>query len=133
MSVLQEVIAYLVAQNVIGSAAIFGSSSASIPTSLDSSLVVTETPGLTPLRDQNTAGVVAQRPHLQIVARGVDYQTARALAKRAYDALAAIRGTTLGSTRYLDAIPNQEPFDLPPDTQGRTRSAFNVRILKEPS
>jgi hypothetical protein len=76
-------------------------------------------------------GVAYERPRVQMVVKGRDGLAIREKAIEARDAL-FVSDTEINGTPYTYIRPLQEPFDLPPDTDGRLRVAFNVECQKRP-
>jgi hypothetical protein len=83
------------------------------------------TSGLTPVGTHNAGPTKYRRPTFQVVARAQDPKVARSKAVAAYAAL-TVTNQTIGSLWFLSVTPQQEPFELPADPQGRARWAFNV-------
>src|SRR5438105_2093445 len=75
-------------------------SGAVIPVGPGPYLSLIETGGSAPLRIHNVPGAHIQRPTGQVMVRGSSYQTTRAMAKAAYDALDGTFNTTLSGTFY---------------------------------
>lgn len=68
------------------------------------------------------------RPGAQILCRAPNYDTAKALAHRAYDVYVQVRNQWVNSGKYLELVPRQEPFDggVEPGAGGQTKCIFNV-------
>jgi hypothetical protein len=136
VAVLDDLGAYLEAQDV----GTLGVSLFRGPLPLDSRLApvhdaimaLIETPGLPSLHVHNKKEASAERPTVQILARGApfDYEEARARAQAAYDALDGLANITLSGTQYLSVFALQPPFFLHADQAGRPVIAFNVLITK---
>jgi hypothetical protein len=94
--------------------------------------VLIESFGLPPLLTHDRPnGVAYERPRVQLVVKGRNGQAIREKALAARDAL-FVSDTEVNGTWYTSIRPLQEPFDLPPDTDGRSRVAFNVECQKRP-
>lgn len=79
-----------------GGASIPGGAVGSAPAAqLPASLHITPTGGPAPERVHNQAAPAYHRPTAQLVARASDFAAARSLAWRAYDAMVAVRNTTI--------------------------------------
>lgn len=135
MSFLDEIANRLVAQGVgVLNTSIFRSSKATIPPGPGPFITITETGGSGPTRVHNKSGASTQRPTAQIMVRASTYETARAKAKEAYDALDGVYNTTLSGTFYQSITARQEPTDIAPDDgAGRAMVAFNIDAEKLPS
>lgn len=90
-------------------------------------LTVIETGGTRPEGTQNSIITPAYlRPGAQLIARSINYDTARSMAEGAYLALFGVRNQFINSGWYQTIDALQEPFDMGVDEQGRTRIVFNV-------
>lgn len=90
--------------------------------------------GRSGIRQFGVAGIKYERPSIQIVFRGEpeDYGGPRTRAEIAMRNLAEIQVSTLGSTNYLQADPQQSPFPTQPqDGNKRFYIGFNLYITKE--
>lgn len=133
MAFLTEIAAYLVAQGVgtLGTN-LFVSSAAVLPAGV-TTLTLRESGGTSPAR--NHSSTATQRPSAQLMGRGVDYVTTRALVKAAYDALGGANGlhnVTLSGVSYLSITAMQEPTDIGVD-EGKASVVFNINAEKQPS
>lgn len=122
---------------------LFVSNRATIPmlaSGVSSTLSIVETSGSAPERTQNKVVKPAYiRPAAQFVARARDYDTARARAQAAYNAVVGIRNVwvygplVVGSGYYREITPLQEPFDMGmDDARGQARCGFNVIAIRRP-
>ena len=126
---LDDLKAYLVAQSVALTGAIF---LGSLPATPDVCLSLIEYGGREPEAGFGVSGVAREWPRVQVVARGVanDYAGPRTLAEAAYKALAKVNTQTLTATYYYTVWPLQAPFLLQRDTNNRVQIAFNVECQK---
>lgn len=106
-----------------------------MPASPDVCGAVYEYPGIPPLHGFGVAGIQHEQPGVQVVFRGAphDYDGPMAMARAAYNSLAAVQGTTLGGTKYLMIRPQQSPYALKRDENERVYIACNYLCEKEPS
>ena len=110
-----------------------------MPETPDVCCAVYEYGGLAPGYGFGTAGIFVETPAIQVVCRGAkdDYATPRAAAQTAYIGLAAVEVTTLSSTGggtsalYYTIHPQQAPFMMQRDANGRVYIAFNCLCEKE--
>jgi hypothetical protein len=96
---LEELTAVLVEAGVTTSDNVFTSSEAVFPEDSESTppfLAIQETGGAAPIQTQDTINAYA-RPSAKVVAHARDYASARALAKRAYNAHTKVRN--------IDVVP----------------------------
>jgi minor capsid protein len=134
VSFLDEVAAYLVAQNVgVLGTNIFLGSRAVIPTGSGPFLSLIETGGTEATRVHNIAGPSTQRPTAQLLVRAGSYQAARTMSKAAYTVLNGVWNTTLSGTFYQKITARQEPTDIGLDGSGRVMVVFNIDAQKQPS
>lgn len=134
MPFLDEIMARLVAQGVgVKGSNIFLGSGAEIPTGDGPYLSIIETGGSAPTRVHNAAGAHTQRPTAQLTSRAKSYNSARNMAKAAYDALDGVFNTTLSGTFYQSITARQEPTDMGLDDPGRRMISFNIEAEKQPS
>lgn len=108
-----------------------------MPDQPDELVCLYETGGRSPAKAMgNTAGRAhAEYPRLQVVARGAQYgyDSARALANRAFVLLDGLPHRSINGTMYHYGSALQSPFLLNVDEQGRPTIAFNVDIVKDMS
>lgn len=81
-------------------------------------------------------GLRDEMPGVQVVVRGGtprDYNTPRTVAETIYKKLAKVQATTLSGTRYRMIKPQQSPFLLERDGNGRVKIACNFMCEKEMS
>ncbi len=99
----------------------------------DTSVTIYETGGIGPYFGLTSSGPVVETPGLQIVCRSTSYAVARANAELIYSTLYTPTNTTLtGSTTiYLSITPQQSPFDMGRDDNGRHRVTCNYLAQKE--
>lgn len=113
-------------------ASVFISASAERPRTRH--VVITPTAGAGPEYVQDQASPAYQSPGAQVIACDVDGRQSQALAVACYNAVAAVRNTTIGSTWYLKIRPRQEPFGFGLDpSKTLAQFAFNVIAEKRPS
>jgi hypothetical protein len=74
---------------------IFGGSLVSLPDTAGPFVTIIESSGLAPLYTHNSPSPSYQQPSAQITIRAADYAVARATARAAYDALAAVNNATV--------------------------------------
>lgn len=135
-----DLIVILAAAGVgVGGTTLFASSSATLPTTNGPFLHVHETGGTAPEFIHNQALPALYRPSAQLMVTAGDdstrtlpgaYEAAMDMARKAYDAVAAIGNEVIGSTFYLSITPTQEPFDMGVDNTGRAKVAFNVAAVR---
>ena len=93
---IEELVKLLVDASVgVFNVDIFASTSVSLPAGDQAYLVIVETGGPAPGRIQNQAAPAYPRPSAKITVRAARYIDARAMARAAYDALAAVRNQTV--------------------------------------
>lgn len=138
MSFLDEIGARLVAQGVgvLDEDIFLGTTGIIPPVGLvdRAYLHLKETGGLASAKTQNDTAT--QRPTAQLSSRAIGYPVARALLKKAYDALGGANGLynlTLSGTWYVSIKSRQEPTDIGKDGTGRVESVFNIEVEKAPS
>ena len=109
-----------------------------MPETPDACTAVFEYGGVAPTMGFGSAGIFYESPSVQIVCRGVkdDYSTPRSLAETAYEGLASVEASTLsvsgGTSAFYHWIhPNQPPFQMQRDVNGRVYIAFNCLVEKE--
>lgn len=116
---------------------IFKGSKANIPTKEKEPrpiISIIETGGRAPEGTHNSRSVPAYiRPSGQVICRSADYDLAMSTALRARDVLFRVRNRFVNGTWWLHTRIHQEPFDLPPDENGRPRIAFNFDATLRPS
>lgn len=134
MAVLEDLIVYGVAAG-LGTAGttIFKGSGAIYPVGDGPYVTLIETGGSGPEGTHNSLITPAYvRPSVQFVARGKVYDTVRAKLVQWYNLVFDIRNQTINGTYWRQVVIVQEPFDLPPDSAGRVRLAFNANVVKRP-
>ena len=89
-------------------------------------LVVVDTLGHSALRIHNQRQPAIHRPTAQVSARATTRPAAESLARQAYTACFEVLNQTVNGRFYLAMTPQQEPFDMGTDTEGRIKYAFNV-------
>lgn len=126
MTLLDEVGAYLVAQNVgtEGTDLFLGF----LPSSPDACVVVYEYAGQAPV---NTGAnyQAYELPRVQIVARALTYQAARAKVQTVWSLFNAGLGT-MGGHAYYAVTPLQSPFLFQRDPSERVLMAFNAEAMR---
>lgn len=130
MATLDELKAYLVTALVADDDVIFMGSSPDFP---DDVLVIFEYPGNAPEYVQNSFDPAVEKPQIQVVARSKRYELAKAMADKAWVALARVTNTTLSGTRYRSVRPNGSPGLVGRDSGDRLRVGFNASVEKEVS
>lgn len=108
-----------------------------LPPMPDAAVCVYETGGVAPIYSMgNVAGrAVVERPRVQVVVRGAqyEYESARAIAQKAWLLIDKLPTRTVNATRYLWGSCVQSPFLMQVDEQGRPWVAFNADVMKEMS
>jgi Bacteriophage minor capsid protein len=104
----------------------------SMPTSPDDVIVITQTPGDTPITVKGKVGPVLDRPRFQITVRALVPSTAELIAYSIYKDLTRFRGEINGIA-YSNVIPLQEPFWLRRDESRRTEYTNTYQAWKQPS
>lgn len=75
-----------------------------------------------------------EKPGMQVVVRALNYDDAEALAIELFKLLWPLQNLFINGTWYREVnVKGSEPFDLPPDEQGRPRLAFNLDVVKRTS
>jgi hypothetical protein len=106
---------------------------AGLPDTPHACVAMVETPGRAGTQ-VFSAGLVIEKPRVQIAARGEpnDYETPRALIEDIYQLLVNRQAETVsGGARYLSWEPIQPPFVLKKDKNDRWIIGFNVEVWKE--
>lgn len=99
-------------------------------------VAIYEYPGGVPEYVQEKMLPNAEKPQIQVVARSDsngDYNAADRLIHLVWNALAGIRNTTIGGTKYRSIIPAGSPGIIGRDTNDRVLIAFNATVDKEVS
>ena len=108
-----------------------------LPPAPDLATCVYETGGIAPIYSMgNVAGqAVVERPRVQVVVRGAqyDYETARAVAQKAWLLIDKLPTRSINGVAYKWGSCVQSVFLLQVDEQGRPWLAFNADVLKEMS
>jgi hypothetical protein len=130
MTVLDDLVALLIAESIAPSDSIFVSSVADIPPDEGPYLSLVGTGGREPIGTHNDM-VDIERPSVQITVRATDYKDAERWAMAAYVLLRGIRNQVINGTFYQEIRAMQVPYDLGADAQGRARCAFNLRITRD--
>jgi len=106
-----------------------------LPPTPDVCAAVYETGGTSPVYALGQAAPIFHNAGAQFVFRGgpSDYAGPRAVAKTAFDGLTALQNVDLTGVRYYFFSPQQNPFPMGPDENGRVRIAFNMLLMKDPS
>jgi hypothetical protein len=96
-------------------------------------LTVSEYPGMAPeyQNDGASTGPVRERPQLQIIGRGADYESVRAKVQQAWVALSRVTNQLLSGVRYLEIRPNSSPALIGRDQNDRVLIGFNASVTKE--
>ena len=106
-----------------------------MPASPDNAVAVYETGGRGTVHAMNPSAGLAKiaYPHVQVVVRGGtnSYETARAVAQKAFLLLDGLPTRTINATSYLWGVAIQgEPFLMGRDEQHRPIIAANYEIVK---
>lgn len=130
--VLDELADYA-AENGLANVAIV--TGGSLPSDSSVVLGLFEYPGRASEGGFGAAGVKWEYPRVQVQARGEpgDYETARRLAEKAYQAFARIQNERLSNVLYRIVTPLTAPFLLKRDTNDCPIIAFNLEVWKDPS
>lgn len=112
---------------------IFTSSKSAVPAPVlpngSGTITIVDTGGTSADRTHNAViRPAVVRPGAQIVCRAPNYDTAKALAHRAYDVYVQVRNQWVNSGWYLEIVPRQEPFDggVEPGPGAQSKCIFNV-------
>jgi hypothetical protein len=106
--------------------------SGDMPPTPDDLTVIYEYPGGPPIETGGASGQPAIiNPRVQVVARSIDYDLAKARARLAYSLLVVLVNQTVGASYYERAVPLQEPFLLSRDESERVLFAFNVEVFRD--
>lgn len=103
----------------------------------DTMTAIYETGGMAPQWVFGSTAPIIETAGLQVIARSTSYATAHSNAFAAYRILGGIRNqylpTSTHSTKclYLDCNPDQPPFSIGPDQQGRHMVSVNFTVRKE--
>lgn len=97
--------------------------------SADTSVVLFETGGTSPLQTLTSAGVV-ERPGLQVIARAKTYQEARNVAQDVWEILLGVTNSTAPGAKYLDIVPDHSPVPLGADQFRRERLSMNFSVRR---
>jgi hypothetical protein len=140
MALNDELAARLAAQGVgTVSANIFMGSNARLPELGKSPygdgpfITIIEYGGMSPLYVHNSETPHVSRPTAQIMARGLNYGTTRAMAVAAFNALVNVKNQMLSGVFYQQIRARQEPTDMGHDNVGRLMIGFNIEAMKQPS
>jgi len=103
------------------------------PEEPDQVLTVWEYPGMAPeyQNDGASTGPVRERPQLQVMGRGKDYESVRAMVQSAWIALGRVTNQVINGTRYIEIRPSSSPALIGRDSNDRVLIGFNASILKE--
>jgi hypothetical protein len=106
-------------------------------TAPDTAVTIYETGGIGPTFSLAAIPPVVETPGLQIVSRSTSYAVARSNAESIYKTLYTPVNTSLttstGGTFYLTISPQQSPFDMGRDDNGRHQVICNYLVQKEVS
>jgi hypothetical protein len=103
----------------------------------DTMISLYETGGMGPSWAFGSTAPVYETAGLQVLARSTSYATAHALAHSAYVWFGGLRNKYLPSTTattkvlYVDVQPDQPPFSIGPDANGRHLVSVNFTVRKE--
>jgi len=103
------------------------------PEEPDEVLVLHEYPGMAPeyQNDGQSTGPVRERPQVQVMGRGKDYESVRAMVQAAWVALGKITNVTLSGARYIEVRPSSSPALLGRDSNDRVLIGFNASVIRE--
>lgn len=135
-----DVLAYFVSLNIgEENVTLFCGENAKLPANVGAPggpvaiMTIISSGGLSPERTQNAVATPAyKRPGLQLMARAMRDEDARALCHAGYDALVGFQNMTMNGTYYRDITPQQEPFPAGKDAAGRVCRAVNFLVTKRP-
>jgi len=96
----------------------------------DTAVVLYEYSGYSPINTFGTGTPTIEQPHLHILVRGVNYDTASSTASAVFHALHRLVGV-INHTRYLYVKALQSPYDVGPDERGRPRLVCKFRVIRE--
>jgi hypothetical protein len=100
----------------------------------DEILTLHEYPGMAPEYQNdgaNAGGPARERPQVQVMGRGKDYESVRAMVQAAWVALSRITNRTLDGVRYLEVRPSSSPALIGRDGNDRVLIGFNASVVKE--
>lgn len=103
------------------------------PDTPDTVLVIYEYAGSSPEYTQESFRPSAESVQIQVVARAIDYEEAKALASEVWSVLACVTNTDLSGTHYRSIRPNASPALLGRDANDRNLVYFNATVEKEVS
>ena len=112
---------------------IFLSSQAQIPVGLGPYISLIETGGTGAARMHNSS---TERPTLQVLTRGKNPSTTRAMSRAAYNAFGGpdgLHNVTLDNVFYPSLVARQEPSEIGADSNGRGMFSFNLDAEKQRS
>ena len=122
----------LVVAGGISASSVLTSLAAKIPNK-GTIISIIEYPGLEPYRIHNIGIAPAlERPKAQVLVRAENTDIAKSTARTVLDSL-MISNTTINGIKYLWVKSTGTSFELPPDFEGRSKVAFNIEALKQPS
>lgn len=132
MATMAEVTAYLVAQSVATAVGTDLFEDALPETVPDTAMAVILTGGPAGEKEFGAAGIGREFPGIQVLSRAASYDTARANAQAASDALGRVDAESLSGVFYEQIEPTP-PFLLKVDRSERPVYALNARLVKDPS
>jgi Bacteriophage minor capsid protein len=104
------------------------------PEEPDEVLTLHEYPGQAPEYQNDGAfagGPARERPQVQVMGRGKDYESVRAMVQAAWVALAKVTNTRLSGVWYQEIRPSSSPALIGRDGNDRVLIGFNASVVKE--
>jgi hypothetical protein len=103
------------------------------PEEPDELITLHEYPGMAPeyQNDGRSAGPVRERPQVQVMGRGKDYESVRALVQSAWVVLSKVTNQTIGGVWYQEIRPSSSPALIGRDANDRVLIGFNASVVKE--
>jgi hypothetical protein len=131
-STIDAIITRLVDMNVgARDVSIFAGGDVYVPGGPGPFISLSGAPGRAPMPGHNHSTL--RRPSIQLSVRGELYTAVETMIEAAYVALGGtnpIANTTIGGVFFLTMYPQQDHFQLPNDSLGRVRLAFNLNITR---
>jgi hypothetical protein len=79
----------------------------------------------------HAGGPARERPQLQVMGRGKDYESVRAMVQAAWVALARVTNRMLSGVWYQEIRPSSSPALIGRDSNDRVLIGFNASVVKE--
>lgn len=130
MATIAEVTAYLVSAGVATAVGTDLFEDALPETSPDTAMAVVMTGGRSSEKEFGSPGIGREFPQMQFLSRAVSFDTARANAQAAHDALGRVDAESLSSVFYESVNPSP-PFLLKVDDNRRPVYVLNASIIKD--